>query len=68
VSPVDRGVFVGVCWLGDKGSGVAGDESDNFASGCNGGGPEPGRWGCAATTEASRSRFANELPVSSGDG
>ena len=67
-SPVDSGTFVGVRWLGDKGSGVGGVEIDDFVSGCTDARPVPGIWGCAATTEASRSRLANELLASSGVG
>lgn len=71
-SPVDGGVGLGgdfvLLWSGAKGSGVGGDEVNGFASGGDGDSLVSGRWGCAATTAASRSRFANELPASCGVG
>lgn len=57
-----------VLWSGAKGSGVGGDEANGFTSEGDDDRLVSGRWDCAATTAASRSRFANELLVSSGAG
>src|SRR5260370_478441 len=71
-SPVDGSVGTGddfvMLWSGAKGSGVGGDEADSFTSGGDDDRLVSGRWGCAATTAASRSRFANELLASCGGG
>jgi len=62
------GGFVGVPWVGPRVSRVGGNGTDVFGCGDGDNCLLSGRWGCAATTAASKSRFANGSLASSGGG